>query len=122
MSNIFKSIFDGMYIDDKAITVKEMKRPTKKPVHKLKLDGATYYITDLDNKLIAFEYKSHVKDKVKSMVIASVFDKALCRGKDFMTLQRKYNDEINKFNGQEFIHSQYITDSILEKIFLELNK
>lgn len=119
---IFKSIFDGMFIDDKAIKIELIKRPKQKPLHKLKLDGVIYYITDLGDKLVSFVYKSYTKEKVKNEVIASIFDKELCKGKDYMTLDRKYNKELNKWNKEDFIHSQYITSTILDNIYRELNK
>lgn len=117
---IFKSLVTTLSED--AIQVEIIKRPKCKPISKLKLDGSTYYISEDKTNLIAFEYKSYSKEKVKSQVIGSLFDKNKCKGVDYIDLERIYNDKINEFNGEEFVHSQYVTSSILCEIFKLLNK
>lgn len=109
-------------IANKMIEVKWIKRPKGKPVSKLKLDGCTYYISDLGDSLVVFLYKSYTKEKVKSEVIASVFNKISCKGEDYMTLARVYDEELNRFNKEDFIHSQYVTSSILDEVYKLINK
>ena len=111
-----------MRLEEDAIQVKNIKRPKCKPISKLKLEGSTYYISEDETNLIAFQYKSFAKEKVKSQVIGSLFNKNKCKGCDYIDLERVYNDKINEFNGEEFKHSQYVTTSILDEIYELLNK
>lgn len=117
---LFKSLITTL--EEDSIQVKIIKRPKCKPISKLKLDGSTYYISEDETNLIAFQYKSFSKDKVKSQVIASLFNKNKCKGCDYIDLERVYNDKLNEFNGEEFKHSQYLTSCILDEIYKLLNK
>lgn len=106
-------------IVNKIIEVKWIKRPKGKPVSKLKLDDELYYISDVGDSLVVFPYKNYSDRKE---VIASVFNKGSCKGEDYMTLARVYDEEINKFNKEDFIHSQYITSCILDEVYKLINK
>ena len=39
-----------------------------------------------------------------------------------MQLEYLYNMKLNKFNGEDFIHSQYVTSVILDNVYKNLNK
>lgn len=101
-------------ITNKMIEVKWIKRPKGKPVSKIKIDGELYYISDMGDSLVVFPYKNYSKRKE---VIASVFNKISCKSEDYMTLARVYDEEINKFNKKEFIHSSYVTSKILDEVY-----
>ena len=106
-------------IANKMIEVKWIKRPKGKPISKLKLDGELYYISDVGDNLVVFPYKNYSNRKE---VIASVFNKGSCKGESFMTLTKVYNEELNRFNKEDFIHSQYVTSCILDEVYKLINK
>lgn len=118
---IFDDFFIDEIIDDNAIKVDYIKRPKNKPIEKIKIDGNTYYITDLGDQIVSFLYKSFAKERVKGTVIANIFDKKLCKGKSYMALNRKYTEKIIEFNG-DYHYDVYLTDKISECIFNILNK
>ena len=59
-----KKLFDFVSLPCDAIKV--IKRPKQKPLKKLKLNGATYYLSEDDENYYTFIYKSFAKDKAKS--------------------------------------------------------
>ena len=61
-----KKLFDFVSLPSDAIEVKVIKRPKQKPLKKLKLNGATYYLSEDDENYYTFIYKSFAKDKAKS--------------------------------------------------------
>lgn len=112
-----EKLFDFVSLPSDAIEVKVIKRPKQKPLKKLKLNGATYYLSEDNENYYTFEYKSFTKDKVKSQVVASIFNKAKCKNVDWFELSQLYNDKINEYNQKTYVHSQYITDTILTEIY-----
>ena len=81
-----KKLFDFVSLPSDAIEVKVIKRPKQKPLKKLKLNGATYYLPEDNENYYTFKYKSFTKDKVKSQVVASIFNKAKCKNVDWFEL------------------------------------
>lgn len=112
-----EKLFNFVSLPCDAIEVKVIKRPKQKPLKKLKLNGATYYLSKDDENYYTFEYKSFPKDKVKSQVVASIFNKAKCKNVDWFELAQLYNDKINEYNQKSYVHDQYITDTILTEIY-----
>lgn len=112
-----KKLFNLVSLSSDAIDVKIIKRPKQKPLKKLKLDKNTYYLSEDDDNYYAFLYKSFAKEKVKGQVIASIFNKTKCKGADWFELAQLYNDKTNEYNQKSYVHSQYITDTILNEIY-----
>lgn len=112
-----EKLFDFVSLPSDAIEVKAIKRPKQKPLKKLKLNRATYYLSEDNENYYTFEYKSFTKDKVKSQVVASIFNKAKCKNVDWFELAQLYNDKINEYNQKSYVHDQYITDTILTEIY-----
>lgn len=75
------------------------------------------FLQDYPGEYYTFEYKSFTKDKVKSQVVASIFNKAKCKNVDWFELAQLYNDKINEYNQKSYVHDQYITDTILTEIY-----
>ena len=71
-----EKLFNFVSLPCDAIEVKVIKRPKQKPLKKLKLNGATYYLSEDDENYYTFIYKNFTKDKAKSQVAASIFNKA----------------------------------------------
>ena len=102
---------------EEGIKVDIIKRPKDKPICKFKVDGELYYLVKTSNDIIVFPYKSSIKGKA----IASIFNIKLCKNKDYMQLEYLYNMKLNEFNGEDFIHSQYVTSVILDNVYNHLN-
>lgn len=60
-----EKLFNFVSLPCDAIEVKVIKRPKQKPLKKLKLNGATYYLSEDDENYYTFIYKSFTKDKAK---------------------------------------------------------
>ena len=112
-----EKLFDFVSLPSDAIEVKVIKRPKQKPLKKLKLNSATYYLSEDDENYYTFVYKSFAKEKVKGQVIASIFNKAKFKNADWFELSQLYNDKINEYNQKTYVHDQYITDTILTEIY-----
>ena len=102
---------------EEGINVDIIKRPKDKPICKFKVHGELYYLVKTNEDVIVFPYKSSVKGKA----IASIFNIELCRNKDYMQLEYLYNLKLNEFNGEDFVHSQYVTSVILDNVYKILN-
>ena len=102
---------------DEGIKVDIIKRPKDKPICKFKIYGELYYLVKTNEDIIVFPYKSTLKGKA----IASIFNIELCKDKDYMQLEYLYNMKLNEFNGEDFIHSQYVTSVILDNVYKTLN-
>lgn len=102
---------------EEGIRVDIIKRPKDKPICKFKVDGELYYLVKTNEDIIVFPYKSSIKGKA----IASIFNIELCKDKDYMQLEYLYNMKLNEFNGEDFIHSQYVTSVILDNVYKYLN-
>ena len=102
---------------DEGIKVDIIKRPKDKPICKFKIYGELYYLVKTNEDIIVFPYKSTLKGKA----IASIFNIELCKDKDYMQLEYLYNIKLNEFNGEDFIHSQYVTSVILDNVYKNLN-
>ena len=102
---------------EEGIKVDIIKRPKDKPVCKFKVYGELYYLVKTNEDIIVFPYKSSIKGKA----IASIFNIELCKNKDYMQLEYLYNMKLNEFNGEDFIHSQYVTSVILDNVYKILN-
>ena len=102
---------------EEGIKVDIIKRPKDKPICKFKIYGELYYLVKTSEDIIVFPYKSSIKGKA----IASIFNLELCKNKDYMQLEYLYNMKLNKFNGEDFIHSQYVTSVILDNVYKNLN-
>lgn len=102
---------------EEGIKVDIIKRPKDKPICKFKVHGELYYLVKTNEDVIVFPYKSSIKGKV----IASIFNIELCKNKDYMQLEYLYNMKLNEFNGEDFIHSQYVTSVILDNVYKTLN-
>ena len=100
------------------IKVDIIKRPKDKPICKFKVHGELYYLVKINEDVIVFPYKSSIKGKA----IASIFNLELCKNKDYMQLEYLYNMKLNEFNGEDFIHSQYVTSVILDNVYKILNE
>ena len=105
-------------IMEEGIKVDIIKRPKDKPICKFKVYGELYYLVKTNEDIIVFPYKSSIKGKA----IASIFNIELCKNKDYMQLEYLYNMKLNKFNGEDFIHSQYVTSVILDNVYKNLNE
>ena len=103
---------------EEGIRVDIIKRPKDKPICKFKVDGELYYLIKTNEDIIVFPYKSSIKGKA----IASIFNIELCKNKDYMQLEYLYNMKLNEFNGEDFIHSQYVTSVILDNVYKNLNE
>ena len=103
---------------EEGIKVDIIKRPKDKPICKFKVDGELYYLVKTTEDIIVFPYKSSIKGKV----IASIFNIKSCKNKDYMQLEYLYNMKLNEFNGEDFIHSQYVTSVILDNVYKNLNE
>lgn len=103
---------------EEGIKVDIIKRPKDKPICKFKIYGALYYLVKTNEDIIVFPYKSSIKGKV----IASIFNIELCKSKEYMQLEYLYNMKLNEFNGEDFIHSQYVTSVILDNVYKNLNE
>ena len=103
---------------EEGIKVDIIKRPKDKPICKFKIYGELYYLVKTNEDIIVFSYKSSIKGKV----IASIFNIKLCKNKDYMQLEYLYNMKLNEFNGEDFIHSQYVTSVILDNVYKNLNE
>ena len=103
---------------EEGIKVDIIKRPKDKPICKFKVYGELYYLVKTNEDIIVFPYKSSIKGKV----IASIFNIKLCKNKDYMQLEYLYNMKLNEFNGEDFIHSQYVTSVILDNVYKNLNE
>ena len=112
-----EKLFNLAPLSRDAIDIKMIKRPKQKPLKKLKLDGVIYYLSEDDENYYTFAYKNFTKDKVKSQVVASIFNKEKCKNADWFELAQLYNNKINEHNQKKYIHSQYITDVILDEIY-----
>ena len=104
-------------IMEEGIKVDIIKRPKDKPICKFKVYGELYYLVKTNEDIIVFPYKSNIKGKA----IASIFNIELCKNKDYMQLEYLYNMKLNEFNGEDFIHSQYVTSVILDNVYKNLN-
>ena len=104
-----------MMEEGRKITI--IKRPKDKPICKCKVDGELYYLVKTNEDIIVFPYKSSIKGKA----IASIFNIELCENKDYMQLEYLYNMKLNEFNGEDFVHSQYVTSVILDNVYKILN-
>ena len=102
---------------EEGIKVDIIKRPKDKPICKFKIYGELYYLVKTNEDIIVFPYKSSIKGKA----IASIFNIELCENKGYMQLEYLYNMKLNKFNGEDFIHSQYVTSVILDNVYKNLN-
>lgn len=102
---------------EEGIKVDIIKRTKDKPICKFKVHGELYYLVKTDEDIIVFPYKSSIKGKA----IASIFNIELCKNKDYMQLEYLYNMKLNEFNGEDFIHSQYVTSVILDNVYKTLN-
>ena len=102
---------------EEGIKVDIIKRPKDKPIYKFKVYGELYYLVKTNEDIIVFPYKSSIKGKA----IASIFNIELCKNKDYMQLEYLYNMKLNKFNGEDFVHSQYVTSVILDNVYKHLN-
>ena len=102
---------------EEGIKVDIIKRPKDKPICKFKAYGELYYLVKTNEDIIVFPYKSSIKGKA----IASIFNIELCENKDYMQLEYLYNMKLNEFNGEDFIHSQYVTSVILDNVYKNLN-
>ena len=103
---------------EEGIKVDIIKRPKDKPICKFKIDGELYYLVKTNEDIIVFPYKSSIKGKA----IASIFNLELCKNKDYMQLEYLYNLKLNEFNGEDFVHSQYVTSVILDNVYKNLNE
>lgn len=103
---------------EEGIKVDIIKRPKDKPICKFKVDGGLYYLVKTNEDIIIFPYKSSIKGKA----IASIFNIELCKNKEYMQLEYLYNMKLNKFNGEDFGHSQYVTSVILDNVYKNLNE
>ena len=103
---------------EEGIKVDIIKRPKDKPICKFKVHGELYYLVKTNEDVIVFPYKSSVKGKA----IASIFNIKLCKNKDYMQLEYLYNMKLNEFNGEDFVHSQYVTSVILDNVYKNLNE
>ena len=99
---------------EEGIKVDIIKKPKDKPICKFKVCDELYYLVKTSNDIIVFLYKS------KGKVIASIFNIELCKDKDYMQLEYLYNMKLNEFNGEDFIHSQYVTNVILDNVYQNL--
>ena len=104
-------------IMEEGIKVDIIKRPKDKPICKFKVHGELYYLVKTNEDVIVFPYKSSIKGKA----IASIFNIELCKNKDYMQLEYLYNMKLNEFNGEDFVHSQYVTSVILDNVYKHLN-
>ena len=104
-------------IMEEGIKVDIIKRPKDKPICKFKVYGELYYLVKTNEDIIVFPYKSSIKGKA----IASIFNIELCKNKDYMQLEYLYNMKLNEFNGEDFVHSQYVTSVILDNVYKTLN-
>ena len=104
-------------IMEEGIKVDIIKRSKDKPICKFKVHGELYYLVKTNEDIIVFPYKSSIKGKA----IASIFNIELCKNKDYMQLEYLYNMKLNEFNGEDFIHSQYVTSVILDNVYKNLN-
>ena len=102
---------------EEGIKVDIIKRPKDKPICKFKVYGELYYLVKTNEDIIVFPYKSSIKGKA----IASIFNIELCKNKDYMQLEYLYNMKLNEFNGEDFVHSQYVTSVILDNVYKHLN-
>ena len=102
---------------EEGIKVDIIKRPKDKPICKFKIHGELYYLVKTNEDIIVFPYKSTIKGKA----IASIFNIELCKDRDYMQLEYLYNMKLNEFNGEDFIHSQYVTSVILDNVYKTLN-
>lgn len=102
---------------EEGIKVDIIKKPKDKPICKFKVYGELYYLVKTNEDVIVFPYKSGIKGKV----IASIFNIELCKNKDYMQLEYLYNMKLNEFNGEDFVHSQYVTSVILDNVYKNLN-
>ena len=108
---------ENYLIMEEGIKVDIIKRPKDKPICKFKMHGELYYLVKTNEDIIVFPYKSSIKGKV----IASIFNIELCKDKDYMQLEYLYNMKLNEFNGEDFVHSQYVTSIILDNVYKNLN-
>lgn len=112
-----EKLFNLASLSSDAIDVKIIKRPKQKPLKKLKLNGATYYLSEDDKNYYTFLYKSFAKEKLKNQVVASIFNKTKCKDADWFELAQLYNDKLNEYNKELYVHDQYITSVILDEIY-----
>ena len=64
-----EKLFDFVSLPSDAIEVKVIKRPKQKPLKKLKLNGATYYLSQDDENYYTFEYSKRIssnKTRIKT--------------------------------------------------------
>ena len=102
---------------EEGVKVDIIKHPKDKPICKFKVYGELHYLVKTNEDIIVFPYKSSIKGKA----IASIFNIELCKNKDYMQLEYLYNMKLNEFNGEDFIHSQYVTSVILDNVYKILN-
>lgn len=103
-----KKLFIKTHVNKEAIKISKVNTRGLNKIDKLSLDSVNYYVYKDDNYIYVKEYT----DKV-----ASVFNILLLKDIDFMSLDRLYNEVLNEYNREEYTHSQYITSSILEKVY-----
>lgn len=108
-------------IENDAIEIKVIPRIKSKPDKKFKIDGCAYYLYNLQDECIIFMYKSFIKEKVKSNVLGHIFNKGKCKDIDYIRLDGVYQNKINEFNGEYFVHSQYVTSVILDEAYKYIN-
>ena len=108
---------ENYFMMEEGIKVDIIKRPKDKPICKFKIYGELYYLVKTNEDIIVFPYKSSIKGKA----IASIFNIESCKNKDYMQLEYLYNMKLNEFNGEDFIHSQYVTSVILDNVYKHLN-
>ena len=100
------------HIDKEAIRISDINTKGLKPIDKMKLGAINYYVYKDDNYIYVKEYR----DK-----LGSIFNISLLKDSDFMSWQRLYNEVLNEYNGLEYVHSQYVTSSILDKVYSIIN-
>ena len=71
---------------------------------------------DNEDEINIFCYKQYKVSKVTNEIVIQRFKKTL-KHKHYLVISGLYNDKLNEFNGEEFLHSQYITSAILDEVY-----
>lgn len=111
-----RSLMDMYKVNQDDIIIEIIKRPKEKPTHKFKIDESTYYLYDNEDEINIFCYKQYKVSKVTNGIVIQRFKKTL-KDKHYLVISGLYNDKLNEFNGEEFLHSQYITSTILDEVY-----
>jgi hypothetical protein len=111
-----KNLFSNNILDDNSIKVEIIKKPKTKGSIKIKINGLIYHLIEGEEEYVVFTYSTGQKE-----VIASIFNKYMCKDASYMELERLYTDKLVEFN-QGWNHDNYTTVRILDKVYKLLNK